>query len=68
MLLPELPRGTSWSEQFRHECEMRVIVAMQPERRKLFLAGVIAKRGEAAAQRIVRSLPTLALRQLAEER
>jgi hypothetical protein len=65
---PNIERGPTWEENWRHSCEMRVIEAMSHERRKTFLAGVAQKRGDAALEKIIRSLSPTALRELAEEK
>lgn len=47
----------SSSEQHRHECECRAVLAMQPrERRAEFIAGVAKKRGDVSALAIKRDV------------
>jgi hypothetical protein len=47
------PRGWTYSEQYRHQCEVRYVLAMPtPERRRAYLDGVQAARGKAAADRL----------------
>ena len=46
-------RGHTYTEAYRHECEVRFVVGMPgPEQRRTYLAGVEAKRGKPAADRL----------------
>lgn len=54
--LNPIDRGPTYSEQYRHECEVREVRAMTPERREAFLQLVAEKRGQAAAERIRREV------------
>lgn len=46
-------RAYTYSEQFRHECEVRYVVALPTRQQRLdFLAAVEKRRGEAAARRL----------------
>lgn len=46
-------RGHTYTEAWRHECEVRYVVKMDgPESRRAFLDGVEKKRGKAAADRL----------------
>lgn len=52
--------GFTWSEQYRHECEVRMVAAMMPrERRLAYLDGVQKVRGQAARDRLERDLVDL---------
>ena len=48
------PRIGTWSEAWRHECEVRYVRTMTPERRIEFCKGVEKHRGRAAAERLWR--------------
>ena len=48
------PRVGTWSEAWRHGCEVRLVVSWPPERRAEFCKGVAEKRGRAAAVKLWR--------------
>lgn len=48
------------SEEYRHECEVRFVLALGPDRAKEFCAGVEKKRGRTAAVRLWRDARALA--------
>jgi hypothetical protein len=46
-------RGHTYTEAFRHECEVRFVLKMRsPDARSQYLAGVEARRGKPAADRL----------------
>lgn len=53
ILTPFLPGGpSSWSPDFRHECEVRLVASWRFVERRRYLEGVGGKRGQAAALRL----------------
>lgn len=53
IVTPFLPGGPgSWSEQFRHECEVRLLASWRVIECRRFLEGVAQKRGQPAADRL----------------
>lgn len=47
------PRGWTYSDEYRYQCEVRYVLAMpSAERRRAYLDGVQAARGKAAADRL----------------
>jgi len=51
-LPPAAESRYTWSEQYRHECEVRYVKTMEPLQRKNFLQGVALHRGAAAARKL----------------
>lgn len=48
-----IDRGHTYTEAFRHECEVRFVVNMPgPQERRDFMDGVEKKRGKPAADRL----------------
>lgn len=46
-------RGFTWSEEHRHACEVRHVLAMrEPALRREYLEGVAKRRGAEAAERL----------------
>jgi hypothetical protein len=42
----------TWTEAYRHACEVRYVQRLDPHSREAYLQGVERKRGQAAAQRL----------------
>lgn len=59
---------STWSEDWRHECEVNAVLAMTPDQRRAFLegtteprqTGVVQVRGQAAVERIREDMQRLA--------
>lgn len=58
----------TYTEQFRHECEVRWVASMPLERAVNYLVGVIKKRSEQAGERILRDLPRKMMQDIADYR
>ena len=48
----------TWSEAYRHVCEVHYVQGLEPDAREAYLQGVAKKRGQAAAQRLRRDALT----------
>ena len=51
-LLPDIPRGETWTEAFRAECEARKVMRLPKPEREAIYRSVAQLRGQAAAQRL----------------
>ena len=59
-LFPKIPRGHTWSEAWRHECEARTVMTWPKAQRVEFYRKIAEKRGQDAAQRLVDKVRELA--------
>ena len=51
-LLPDIPRGPTWSEAWRCECEARLVAALPRSERRAYFERVAKRRGEAHAREL----------------
>lgn len=49
-LLPPLERGPTWSEEWRMECEARMVAAMPRYERRAYFERIANRRGEDSAR------------------
>ena len=61
MLLPDIERGHSWSEDYRRECEARMVIRMSAERRMDYIDRIESRRGKAAADLLMKTIRSLPL-------
>lgn len=58
-VLPNIERGFTWSEEYRHQCEVRTVIRWRREDRNKahdYLEAVKKKRGEKAGQELERDV------------
>jgi hypothetical protein len=54
-VLPEIERGFTWTEEYRHQCEVRTVIRWRREDRSRalnYLEEVKKKRGKEAGERL----------------
>lgn len=60
-VLPEIERGFTWTQEYRHQCEVRQVIKWRREDRNRainYLDGVKKKRGQAAGEELERDVIT----------
>jgi hypothetical protein len=58
-VLPNIERGFTWSQEYRHQCEVRTVIRWRIEDRTRalnYLEAVRVKRGKEAAERLERDV------------
>ena len=51
-LLPDIPRGSTWTEAWRQECEARLVASLPRSERREYFERVAKRRGEPAAREL----------------
>lgn len=64
---PPEPKIDTNSEQWRHECEVRMLENMEVGKRVRWLSDIEKKRGDAAVDRIMKSMSRWCLQEIADE-